>query len=309
MMMPVMIVMMLVVMVVTAAFVVVVVMVMVGLVLVFIMVVMVLVLVMMMVMLMFIMIVVIVVIMMMTAAAFAVLVMMVMMLVLVFLQFMLQLFFQKLCVFHGVKNLLAIQHIPGRGDDVCLRVQLAQERGCLRQLFLGCILRAAENDGACVLHLVAEEFAEILEVDFALLGIHNRRETVQPDVVAMQLFHSGDDVAELADAGRLDDDAVGMIGVQHLAERLLKVADQAAADTAGVHLGDLYAGIFEESAIDADLTEFILDEDDLLAAERLGEQLFDQRGLACAEKAGDNINFRHCKDFLCIGFHHTIILL
>ena len=95
------------------------------------------------------------------------------------------------------------------------------------------------------------------------------------DVVAVQLFHSGDDVAELADAGRLDDDAVGMIRVQHLCRATSAKSPTRLQQIQPEFISVIsYAGIFEESAVDADLTEFILDEDDLLAAERLVRAAF-----------------------------------
>ena len=80
---------------------------------------------------------------------------------------------------------------------------------------------------------------------------------------------------------------------QHLLQRVGKVAHEAAADAAGVHLVDLYAGVLEEAAVDGDLTELVFDQHDLFARVRLGDQLFDQRGFTGTQKAGENINFRY----------------
>ena len=66
-----------------------------------------------------------------------------------------------------------------------------------------------------------------------------------------------------------------------------------AADAAGVQLIDLDAGLLQEAAVDADLTELVLDQNDLLAGKGLLDEFFDQSGLAGAQEAGKNINFGH----------------
>ena len=93
-----------------------------------------------------------------------------------------------------------------------------------------------------------------------------------------------------------------MILVDHLAQRLAEVAHQRAADAAGVHLRHLDAGLLHEAAVNADLAEFIFNQNDLLAGKRLFKQFLDQRRLARAKKAGKNINFRHGKHLL-MGLH------
>ena len=66
----------------------------------------------------------------------------------------------------------------------------------------------------------------------------------------------------------------GWYCVQHLPQRLAEVAHQGAADAAGVHLGDLDAGVLEKAAVNADLTELIFDQNDLLRLRRLPPAVF-----------------------------------
>ena len=106
-------------------------------------------------------------------------------------------------------------------------------------------------------------------------------------------FHSGLHVAELAHAGGLDEDAVGGIVADDLLQRLSKVAHQAAADAAGVHLGDLDSGLLEEAAVDADFTKLILNEHNFLACIGFLDHLLDESGLASTQETGVNVNFRH----------------
>ena len=89
--------------------------------------------------------------------------------------------------------------------------------------------------------------------------------------------------------------------LEHFFERVGKVAHEAAADATGVHLVDLHAGVLEEAAVDGDLTELVFDQHDLFARVGLSDQLFDQRGLAGTEKAGENINFCHKRKHFLSG--------
>ena len=89
-----------------------------------------------------------------------------------------------------------------------------------------------------------------------------------------------------------------MILIYDLAQRLAEIAHQGAADAAGVHLGHLNAGLLHEAAVDADLAEFVFDQHDLLARQGFLKQLLDQRGLARAQEAGENINLRHIVNLL-----------
>ena len=196
---------------------------------------------------------------------------------------------------HRGEDLRAGQLVPRRGDDAGLGVVLAQERDGGLELLLRHLLRAGEQDGAGVFDLVEEELAEVLDVHAALHRVRDRHKAAHLRLgnVLLHALDRADDVGELAHAARLDEDAVGMILVDHLAQRDAEIAHQRAADAAGVHLGDLDAGLLHEAAVDADLAEFVFNQDDLLAGKGLGQQLLDERRLARAEKAGKNIDLCH----------------
>ena len=308
-MMAVMIVMVVIMMLIFFVFVVVVVMLMliviVMMVMVLVLVVIVMVVVVMMLVLIIVIIVVPVMVMMMMPVLFAVLVIVMMvMVVMLFLFFLVvglrhnrgeHLLSQRVVLRHRGHDHVARQLIPRRGDDARLLVVLAQQGHDGFQLLLRQVLRAGEQDGARVLDLVEEELAEVLHVHTAFHRVRHRDEAAHLGLVdvALHAFHRADHVAELAHAGGLDEDAVGMILIDHLAKRLAEVAHQAAADAAGVHLGHLDARFLHEAAVDADLAELVLDEHDLLARKGLLQQLLDQRRLSGPEEAGENIDFRH----------------
>ena len=231
------------------------------------------------------------------AAAGAVLIMLIVvvmvMLVLGLLGKELQLLFKGILVLHRLENLCAGELIPRGGNDGGILVVLAQQSDAGFKLFGLDTVRAAQNDGVCVLDLVIIELAEVLHIHFALVCIGNGGEAIQRNVFHVQVLHGTDHIAQLAYAGRLDQNAVRVVGLQHLMQRLAEVAHKAAADAALAHLGDFNAGVLQKAAVNGNLAELVFDEDELFALKSFGDQLADQRGFACAEEAGKNIDFRH----------------
>ena len=208
---------------------------------------------------------------------------------------------ERVAALHRLEDLLAVELCPGRCHDGRGRVLLTQQRHSGVELLGADALGAREDDGARVLDLIVEELAEVFHIHLALVGIDHSREAVEHQLIGLHALHGADDVAEFADARGLDEDAVGMKLRQHLLQCVGKVPHEAAADAAGVHLVDLHAGVLEEAAVDGDLAELVFDQHDLFARVRLGDQLFDQRGLAGTEKTGENINFCHKRKHFLSG--------
>ena len=163
-----------------------------------------------------------------------------------------------------------------------------------RELLLFDIPGTAQHDGIGIFDLILKEFPEVLSVLFGLLGIHYGDAGVQPDIRMLGhtlhgLFHVG----EFAHAGGLDQNALGMELLHHLDQRVPEISHERAADAAGIHLGDLHTGLSQEAAVDADLTEFVFDQYDLMTLEYLFQQFLDKGGLSSAKEPGDHINFCH----------------
>ena len=207
-------------------------------------------------------------------AAVAVLIMMV---VMVMLNFLHQFISQRTAALHGRENLLSGKKIPGSGQNGCLLIVLAQHGHSRIELALLHFLCAGEQNGAGVFHLIIEEFTEILHINLALYGVYYGDKAVQLqfDTRILYTLHGGNHIGQLAHAGRLDDDAVGGVGIQHFLQCGTEITHQRAADTAGVHFGDLHAGALQKAAVNTDLTEFVFNQDDLFLFECLIQKLFD----------------------------------
>ena len=86
----------------------------------------------------------------------------------------------------------------------------------------------------------------------------------------MKILHSADHIAEFAYAGALNHHSIRVKLCPHLLKRLAKVAHQATADAAGIHLRDFHACILQKAAVNGDLAKFILNQHKLLAVKSLG---------------------------------------
>ena len=202
-------------------------------------------------------------------------------------------------LFHGGQNGLAVNLIPGGGDDGGGGVLLPQQGGSRLQLLLRQLLGTAEDNGAGRLDLVVIELAEVLHIDLHLAGVSHGDEAVELHVrhVLDGVLHRHDHIAELAHAGGLDEDAVRLELLVHFLQRLVEIAHQRAADAAGGHLTDLHAAVLQKAAVDGDLAELVFDQHQLFPLIGLRQQLFNQRGFAGAQKAGNNVNFCHIIPF------------
>ena len=204
---------------------------------------------------------------------------------------------------HGLQDLLAGQGVPGSGDDGSGGVLLAQHGHSGGDLFLGGVLGAAQDDAACVADLVVVELTEVLHIHLDLVDVGHGDEAAQLNIQMLgHALDSAGHVGQLADAGGLDNDAVGVVLLHHLLQSGAEIAHQRAADAAGVQLIDLDAGLLQKAAVDADLAELVLDEHDLLACKGLFDELLDKGGLTGAKEAGENIDFGHslkCLFLLC----------
>ena len=199
----------------------------------------------------------------------------------------------RVAVLHCGKDLLSVQLIPRRCDNGRTFVMLTQKRKASLKLLLGEPLRVAEDDRGGTLHLVAEEFTEILHIHLAFLGINDRCEAVQNGILRLCIAHGADHVTQLPYAGGLYQHAIGTETFQHLKEGAAEIRHKAATDTARIHFIDLNTGIAQKAAVDTDLTKFVFNQNHLLAGICLLEKLFDQRGLSGSEKSGKDIYFRH----------------
>jgi hypothetical protein len=230
----------------------------------------------------------------MTAAAL--MLFMVMMVVMMLVMFLLQLgqfCCQGSLTFHSLDQLLAGELIPGGGDDGSLLIMLPDQGDGGIQLVLGGGVSTGQDDGGSGFDLVVVELTEVLHVNLHLACIADSHGIAQGDIFIGHLPDRADHIGQLANTGGLNHDPVGVILFDDLGQGLAEVTNQAAADAAGVHFGNVDAGILQKTAVDADLAEFILNQNQLFALVGFLDHLFDEGSFTGTQKAGININFGH----------------
>ena len=151
----------------------------------------------------------------------------------------------------------------------------------------------AQDDRACVLDLILVELSEVLEIHLRLLRVYYCCESVKLDIVVVEILHRDDDVAEFSYSGWLDQNPVWIKFLNNFVQCLAEITHKRAADTACVHLIYLYSGLFQEPAVNSDLSKLILDQNDLLVAIRFRYQLLDESRLASSQESRKNIYLCH----------------
>ena len=191
------------------------------------------------------------------------------------------------------KERFSVKKRNGGRNDNSRRVFLSHKLHRRFELFGRNDIGVAHYYGACVFDLIVEKLTEVLHIHFALTGVDNGRERIKSYFIAADVLDRTDDIGELADTGRLDNNSVGCKLCKDFFKRLAEIAYKAATDTAGIHFGYFDAGVFEKSAVDTYFTELVFDEYEFFALVAVGNELFDKRSFACAEKTRENIYFCH----------------
>ena len=195
---------------------------------------------------------------------------------------------------HNLYQFLSIQVLDRCCDDRCVLVQAAKKLQGFLNLFLCCNICTAHDNSTGILDLVVKELTEVFHIHLAFLCVYNGCVAVQLDInLILNTLYCLDNVRKLAYAGWLDKDSVRVIFCNNFLQGSTKISNQRAADTSGIHLTDLDSCLFQEAAVNTDLTKFILDQYYLLALESVLQKFFNKGCFSGAEKTGDNINFYH----------------
>ena len=166
---------------------------------------------------------------------------------------------------HRLKDRFSVQLIPRSRHDRCHSVVLTQQSDRVCNLFIRSAAGMRKNDRGCGADLIHIEFTEILCIHLAFSRISHRAERSKHDLVGKDGGDRSHDIRKLTDTRGLDQNTVGMILLQYFAERLREVADKRAADATGIHLRNIDPCLLKKAAVNSDLTEFVLNKNDLLA--------------------------------------------
>ena len=244
---------------------------------------------------------------MLVASAGTMLIVMMVMMVSVLLLKLLDSGIKGILLLHSGENVLAVKLVPRCSNNNSAGVVLSDK--LYRSLNLLCLggIGMRKHDAGRVGDLIVVELAKVLHIHLTLINVGNGGKAVKLRSLCVYRANCLDNVGELTYSAGLDNNSVGAELVKHLLKRLGEIANEGAADTAGIHLGDLNARVLKEAAVDTDLAKFVLDKNELFTGIRLLDKLLYKCSLAGSKEAGENIYFRHFK-FLPAGKPPLFIL-
>jgi len=202
-----------------------------------------------------------------------------------------KLLIQSVAALDGFEDLFAAELIPGGGDYDSVGIFLPKQFHSRGDFIIAEILGSAEDYGSSVADLIIIKLAKVFHIHFAPGAVADNGGGGDGKTVNRR--NSLDNVAELAHAGRLDKYSVWSILLNNLSQSHGEIANERAADTAGVELVNLNSCVLHKSAVNAYLAEFVFNEDDFLTAIGFGDKFFYKSGFTGTQKAGENINFCH----------------
>jgi hypothetical protein len=160
---------------------------------------------------------------------------------------------------HSPEQLLGVKLCNRSRHENCAFVMLPDKRYRLLELLFRGFIGMAENDTARVFYLIPEKLTKVFQIHFALVYVGNDRKAIELYILCRRISDRSDNVGKLANARRLDYNAIRRVFVYNLSECLAEISNERAADTSRIHLGYIDARILEKSAVYAYLSKLVFD--------------------------------------------------
>ena len=204
-----------------------------------------------------------------------------------------KLLLDRIASFHSFEKLFSIKICNRCSYENCAFVMLLNKRECLLKLLLSSLIGMTENNAACVLYLITEKLAKVLQIHLALVHIGNNGKAVEFNILSRRISDRSDNVAELSNTRGLNYNAVGRILIDNLTKSLAEIANERTTDATRIHFCNIDTRILEKSAVYTYLAKFVFDKHQLFSLVRFLYELIYKRCLSRAQKAGNNIYLCH----------------
>ena len=83
-----------------------------------------------------------------------------------------------------------------------------------------------KNYRRCISNLIVIELTKVLHIHLTLINVGNGGEAIQLCIGSLNRLYRLDNVGELTNSTRLNNNSVGMELVKHLSKRLGKISDE-----------------------------------------------------------------------------------
>ena len=145
-----------------------------------------------------------------------------------------------------------------------------------------------------MLYLILKKLSEILKIYPGLFTVSHRNPARHFNIhITPHSLYRPDNIRQLSNAGRLNENPVRMVLLNHLAERLTKISHKSTADASGIHLRNLNPCILQKTSVNTNLSKFIFNQHQLLPGKNLFKKQLNKRSLPRPEKARNNIYLCH----------------
>ena len=151
------------------------------------------------------------------AVAFIMMMVMMMIMMMCLLLYLLKKrFFQIFFMADDFEKFLSGKLFNRSRNQIALRIQGTNNTNCLLYLFLFGNIRSGQNNAGRITNLVIEKLSEILVIELRLGRIHHTYRSVQMHgEICRYRLHSRKNIGKLSYTGRLDEDSVRLIGLNH----------------------------------------------------------------------------------------------
>ena len=133
---------------------------------------------------------------------------------------MLHILCESILLFHRAKYRLAIKAIPRSSNDNSILVVFSDNVKRFLELMLLSCLCMRKHNARSVLDLISEELAKVLHIHLALVSINNSGEGVKLRLLSANCRSRLNNVGQLTNSRRLDNNSIRVVFFKHLSKRL-----------------------------------------------------------------------------------------
>ncbi|MPN45413.1 hypothetical protein SDC9_192980 [bioreactor metagenome] len=102
-----------------------------------------------------------------------------------------------------------------------------------------------------------------MHIHFAFIGIHHGCEAVENKFVRPHALNGAHYIAQLSYSAGFDENAIGVVLLQHLCKRRGEIPYEGATYASGVHFRYFYTSVLQETTVYSNFAKFVFNENQL----------------------------------------------
>ena len=180
----------------------------------------------------------------------------------------------------GLHDLFLAQKRQVGGNDVGLPIYFPDNLDRFLDFCFARLIGAGHQDAICVLDLIHVELGKVSAIELALGAIHHGNAGIHRNGLVANSVYRRNHVGKLSHTRGFNQNPIGGITFDGFLQGQGKITHQAAANTTGNHFGNLDPCILQKSAVYANFTKLIFDQNQLFPLEHFTDESFNKGGLS-----------------------------